>query len=127
MNISPSVIVYFITMKIKGYENYEVRPNGEVINTKSGKILKPQKNTRGYLQVGLSKDGTKKHFLIHRLVAEAFIPNPLNLPCVNHRDENKTNNCISNLEWCTYEYNNNYGTRTEKIKKPSFNLGKTVH
>lgn len=104
-------------MKIKDYENYEVRPNGEVVNTKTGIVLKPIKNTGGYLQVGLCKNSKKKMYLIHRLVAEAFIPNPENLPCVNYKDEVKTNNCITNLEWCTHEYNNNYGTRTERSAK----------
>lgn len=52
---------------------------------------------------------------IHRLVAEAYLPNPENLPMINHKDENKTNNCLQNLEWCDAKYNLNYGTRNEKI------------
>lgn len=56
------------------------------------------------------EDRTKRKYQLHRLVAETFIPNPENLPCVNHKDENKLNNCVDNLEWCTYQYNNNYGT-----------------
>lgn len=120
-------------MNIEGYENYEVRPNGEVVNTKTGKVLKQRKNKDGYLRVTLCNNGKMKNFRIHRLVAQAFIPNPLNLPCVNHKDENKTNNFVfvredgsvdfdkSNLEWCTHEYNLNYGTRNERAAKTKIN------
>lgn len=66
-------------------------------------------------------NGQRYKKTIHRLVAEAFIPNPNNYPCINHKDENKENNNVSNLEWCTYKYNSNYGTcrkrAIEKIKK----------
>ena len=71
-----------------------------------------------YLAVGLTKNKKQTTYCVHRLVAEAFIPNPDNLPCVNHIDENKLNNEVENLEWCTYEYNNKYGTRTAKTCKP---------
>ena len=83
------------------------------------KILKPQKNGRheSYFTVNLSIYNTQKIFCVHRLVAEAFIPNPNNLPCVNHKDENTYNNCFENLEWRTAEYNNNYGNRNKKISK----------
>ena len=64
--------------------------------------------TEGYTYVVLAKNGKNKTFLVHRLVAEAFIPNPNNLKCVNHKDENKQNDCADNLEWCTYSYNNTY-------------------
>ena len=104
-------------MKIEGYENYEVTTTGEVINTKTGRVLKSGKNTCGYLHVVLCKNGKTKIKRIHRLVAEAFIPNPDNLPCVNHKDENKTNNCVDNLEWCTHEYNINYGTHNKRMTK----------
>lgn len=76
------------------------------------KVLKPS-NNKGYLRVRLEG----KFYYIHRLVAEAFIPNPKNLPEVNHKDENKQNNCIDNLEWCSKEYNANYGTRVQRIKQ----------
>ena len=74
-------------------------------------ILQPSIINSGYHVVTLySPNKTKRKFQVHRLVAEAFIRNPNNLPCVNHKDENKINNTATNLEWCTYQYNNNYGT-----------------
>ena len=68
----------------------------------------------GYLRVNLTKDYSTKHFLVHRLVAKAFLPNPKALPQVNHKDENKINNRVDNLEWCDAKYNSNYGERTKK-------------
>jgi hypothetical protein len=68
-------------------------------------------NSKGYWRVGIQINGKQKHFAIHRLVAKAFIPNPDNLPQINHIDGNKNNNCVSNLEWCTAKYNSNYGSR----------------
>lgn len=103
-------------MKIEGYENYEVTTTGEVINTKTGRVLKLT-NRHGYLFASLWKNNKQYNRAVHRLVAEAFIPNPDNLPQVNHKDENKTNNCVENLEWCTAEYNTNYGTRNERSAK----------
>ena len=106
---------------IKGYEGlYMVSNWGRVKSIKFGKerILKPVTNSSGYLLVGLYKNNIEKKYSVHRLVAEAFIPNPYNLPQLNHRDENKLNNNVDNLEWCTNEYNINYGTRTERYSKP---------
>lgn len=107
---------------MKDIENFEglyaVTSCGKVWSYKSKKFLKPIAMKSGYLQVGLYKDGEKKKYLIHRLVAETYLPNPENLPQVNHKDENKANNCLQNLEWCDSKYNINYGTRTEKMKKP---------
>lgn len=92
---------------IVGYEGlYEISNWGRV--RRNGKIIKPGKNNLGYLQVALYKNGLQKHALIHRLVALAFLPNPNNYPEVNHRDEDKTNNAVENLEWCTRKYNANY-------------------
>ena len=85
--------------------------------TRKEKILKPKINNNGYLKVGLYKNGKVKIFLVHRLVATAFIPNPDNLPVVNHRDENPSNNSVENLEWCTAKYNINYGTRNERVSE----------
>lgn len=73
-------------------------------------ILKPALANNGYYQVTLYNDTVRHKFLIHRLVAEAFLPNPHGYPQVNHKDENRLNNSVDNLEWCTAEYNNAYGT-----------------
>ena len=94
--------------EIAGYEGlYEVSDKGRVKSLKYGKekILKPSNNPRGYLQVCLYKDGNRKQLLVHRLAAEAFIQNPNNLETVNHKDEDKTNNTVGNLEWMTLEDN----------------------
>lgn len=81
----------------------------------NGKILTPNKNNKGYLSVFLNANGVWRNVFIHRVAAEAFIPNPNNLPCVNHKDENPLNNCIENLEWCSHQYNSTYGTVRERI------------
>ena len=88
------------------------------------RMLSIKKCKDGYCRVGLSLNGKVKHFLVHRLVAYMFIPNPNNLSQVNHINEfEKDNNCVDNLEWCTCEYNCNYGTRNERTSKN--NTGKT--
>lgn len=109
---------------IKGHEGrYQVSNLGEVrsldrIDTKSGrnrrlkgKLLKTSISKCGYKMVYI--DGEYRY--VHRLVCETFIPNPCNYPCVNHRDECKTNNALDNLEWCSYKYNNKYGTKPNRI------------
>ena len=104
---------------VVGYEGlYAVTSCGKVWSYRNECFLKPRANRGGYLYVNLFKDGEKKTYYVHRLVAEAYIPNTENLPQINHKDENKTNNCLQNLEWCDAKYNANYGTRNEKIKKP---------
>lgn len=85
--------------KIKDYEYY-VTKDGKVISIRSGKEMCQWIDNVGYKQCNLYKDGKKKYVRIHRLVAEAFIPNPLNLTQVNHKDGNKLNNNVDNLEWC---------------------------
>lgn len=99
---------------IENYEGlYQVNELGEVKS--KGRILKPRPNGVGYFQVALYKNGIRKDFYVHRLVAKAFIPNPDNLPEVNHKDENKSNNTVENLEWCSAEYNINYGSHNERM------------
>ena len=124
-----------IWLPIEGYENlYEVsnlgrvrslertviRKNGVKLKV-SGKILKPRVN-KGYLFVTLCKNGIGRNCYLHRLVSTAFIPNPNNLPQVNHLSEDKLNNSVENLEWCSAKENINYGTRnkrsSEKLQKP---------
>lgn len=105
---------------IKGYEGlYQVSNMGRIKslnyrNTGEKGLLNGKPNSGGYLIVGLSKNKKTKSFYIHKLVAENFLPNPKNLPEVNHIDENKENNTVYNLEWCDRKYNNNYGSRTER-------------
>lgn len=94
--------------KIKDFPNYAVSQQGKVWNIKRNKE-KAQQTYHGYKYVQLHRNGETKVVSVHRLVAEAFLPNPQKLPCVNHKDENKENNCVENLEWCTYKYNNEYG------------------
>lgn len=91
------------------------------------KIMRSSKLRSGYLFVHLTKDGKTKMFPIHRLVAIAFIPNKENLPEVNHKDENKTNNYLENLEWCTKQYNMTYGTRTQRTYKPVLQYDKNMN
>lgn len=78
-------------------------------HTHKSKLMKQHNNHFGYKVIALCMDGKYRTYMVHRLVAEAFIPNPNNYPVVNHKDENKQNNCVENLEWCTQQYNINYG------------------
>lgn len=102
---------------IKGYKGlYAVTDGGQVWSYRKNIFLNPF-FTRGYLRVRLYKDGISKQFFVHRLVAEAFLPNPQNLPQINHKDENKKNNCADNLEWCDVKYNINYGRHNESVSR----------
>ena len=93
------------------------RFNGRVMANKKGEVIKQNISKRGYCFLPLSKEGVRKNMLVHRLVAIAFLPNPDNLPQVNHKDEDKQNNSLYNLEWCDAQYNNNYGTACERHSK----------
>ena len=108
---------------IEGYEGlYRVSNCGRVKRIVGRGCLKEReikwhKCHHDYFQVKLFKQGEQKHILVHRLVAQTFIPNPANLPQINHKDENKANNHIDNLEWCTCEHNINYGTQITRRSK----------
>ena len=106
---------------IEGYEGlYQISSNAEVRKIKPNgeyKILKSSIGGSGYPRVSLRNDKKSKMMLLHRLLAKAFIPNPNNLPCINHKDENPLNCSLQNLEWCTYKYNSNYGTCRKKIQQ----------
>ena len=103
---------------IPGYEGlYQISNLGNVKSLKRNKILAKNNNGNGYLYACLSKDGQAKNYYIHRLVSQAFIPNPDNKPEVNHKDENKENNCVENLEWVTSKENTNYGSRTKRASE----------
>ena len=111
---------------ILGYEGlYQVSSFGRVRSLDKydsmnrfyeGRILKLFADRLGYLSVVLYSNSKRKHYLVHRLVAEAFIHNPDNLPQVNHKDENPSNDNVENLEWCDGKYNVNYGTRIDRIR-----------
>jgi hypothetical protein len=108
----------------KGVFGYQVSNFGRVrsIFSRWGKrayprIMKGSIDSHGYVQVTISINGERKLMFVHRLVAKAFIPNPLNLEMVNHKDENPLNNNVDNLEWCTRSYNNSYGHATDSYRK----------
>lgn len=124
-------VVEVVRKPVVGYEGYyEVDQFGRVFSVDrvisvddngrkydkplSGKQMKQSMHDKGYKIVSLTRDGKTKMRFVHRLVAEAFIPNPDNLPMVNHKDEDKTNNFLENLEWCTNEYNLTYGTARQR-------------
>ena len=96
----------------KIFQGYKIYSNGDIIGVRNKK-LSPDITKNGYEQVAIHG----KRYKVHRLVAETFIPNPDKLPMVNHKDEDKLNNNINNLEWCNSTYNSNYGTRNTKISK----------
>lgn len=101
---------------VEDYPAYEVSTNGDIRNKKTGRILSSCGGEGNYQMVCLSiTDNKNKTPYVHRLVAKAFIPNPDNLTEVNHKDEDKSNNNVDNLEWCTRQYNLRYGTRLERI------------
>lgn len=101
---------------VKGYEGlYAITSCGKVWSYKSKRFIIPHPNKKGYLRIKLYKNNSYKTYSIHRLVAEAYIPNFENKSQVNHKDENKSNNCVGNLEWVTSKENANYGTRNERI------------
>lgn len=116
---------------IAGYEGmYEVSSHGRVrsldrfakSNRNATQFVKGRELTlvtmpNGYKATNLNQNGKGVPKYVHRLVAQAFIPNPSNLPQVNHKDENKSNNCVDNLEWCDNKYNINYGTARERISR----------
>ena len=102
--------------KLKNYSSYEIYEDGRIYSYKSRKWLTLKPRQDGYIRVRLVNDnGEIKDLYLHRIIAQTFIPNPENLPCVNHKDENRMNCHKDNLEWCTYEYNNNYGNHITKM------------
>jgi len=103
---------------IAGYEGlYAITSCGKVWSYRSKKFLKPNILPRGYYNYRLTKNGKQKAYLAHRLVAEAYLPNPCNYEQVNHKDEDKSHNYLNNLEWCDRAYNMNYGTQIKRASE----------
>jgi len=122
---------------IKGYEGYyEVSNFGNIRSIdrlvpflhysvhRKGRMMRLHTHRKGYLEVHLCKNGKERIFKVHRLVALAFIPNPLKLPQINHKDENPANNSVDNLEWCDNSYNINYGERNKRLSEK---VGKKIY
>lgn len=114
---------------IKNYEGlYAITEDGQVWSYRKQTFLKPITDRDGYKLITLRKPDTRDiTFRIHRLVAQAYIPNPDNLPQINHKDEDKANNHVSNLEWCTHLYNMRYGTRNARRSETMRGKGKAVY
>ena len=96
---------------------YKVSNTGKIYSLVKNKIMKNKNTKAGYLVMGLTKNKKSETFYVHRIVASMFLENPHNYEQVNHKDEDKTNNNIENLEWCSSDYNANYGTRNEKVSE----------
>lgn len=103
--------------RVRSLDRFVNHSNKGFKSFRKGKIISPGKTKDGYLFVNISKNQKSQNLRINRLVAQTFIPNPNNYPQVNHKDEDKTNNKASNLEWCTAKYNDNYGARNKKVAK----------
>lgn len=123
-----SLLSLDLVRSVRGFEGYYVSFWGDVLSTrqKQVRVIKSITNNNGYLFVLLRCNGRKKKMYIHRLVAQAFIPNPDNLPQINHIDETRINNKVENLEWCTAKHNVNYGRRSilfaAKVAKSVFRV-----
>lgn len=110
---------------INNFEQYLISNMGRVFSIKSKKIMIPTRDKKGYLRISFYSNGKSYTRKIHRLVAEAFIENPNDLPEVNHKDENKENNMIGNLEWCSKRYNVLYGSALDRTHKTNLNCKTT--
>ena len=110
---------------INGFENYKISDKGNVFSKKTNTIMKPTPDKKGYLRISFYENGKNHTKKIHRLVAEAFIENHDNLPEVNHKNENKENNNVWNLEWCTKKYNILFGSALDRSHKANRNCKTT--
>ena len=110
----PELICEERISSIPQYRDYMITSLGRVWSRKSNKFLKQRKDKNGYMLVNLYSDGTCYTHKVHRIVAESFLENPKKFREINHKDEDKTNNNVKNLEWCNHKYNANYGTKNKR-------------
>ena len=108
--------------RVRSLDRY-VKSKSESYRLTKGKVLSGSITKDGYVRCLIKVNGVGRSYFVHRLVAETFIPNPDNLPQINHKDEDKTNNRVDNLEWCDPKYNMNYGSRQERYRDTMLEMG----
>ena len=114
MEVWKEVLGFDVLYEVSNMGRVRTRYDSKLGYTREFHFVQPRNNEKGYMAFNWRQNKKQRTVYLHRLVAEAFIPNPLKLAEINHKDENKANNVVDNLEWCSHVYNCNYGTRNER-------------